>query len=94
MAHTEGHLDPSLTSKRWTSIKTSIKKTLAEDLFVPYCLKNFALMVQHRHEWLEAKMGTFVPRKTAHRSSLPRWFTPTTSMSEGSKPRKRELKKE
>ena len=45
----------------------------------PYCWIKPALMVQHWQEWLEPKLETFVPRKTAHRSSLPHWITPSTS---------------
>ena len=59
--------------------KEGILKAMKEDPFIPYCWTNPALMVQHWHEWLEPKLDTFVPRKTAHRSSLPHWITPTTS---------------
>ena len=76
MAHTEGHLDASNFKK---TDKEGILKALTEDPFILYCRTNPALMVQHWREWLEPKLENFVPRKTAHRSSLPHWITPTTS---------------
>ena len=51
--------------------KEGILKAMTEDSFIPYCWTNPSLMVQHWHEWLEPKLDFFVPRKTAHRSSLP-----------------------
>ena len=76
MAHTEGHLEASKFKK---TDKEGILKALTEDPFILYCRKNPALMVQHWREWLEPKLENFVPRKTAYRSSMPHWTTPTTS---------------
>ena len=59
--------------------KEGILKALTENPFIPYCWTNPLLMVQHWHEWLEPKLETFVPRKTAHRSTLSRWITPSAS---------------
>ena len=60
MAHTEGHLDPYLISRRWTK-RVSWKHR--EDPFISYCWTNPALMVQHWHEWLQPKLETCVPKK-------------------------------
>ena len=45
--------------------KEGILKALTKDPLTPYRWTNPALMVQHWHEWLEAKVETFVSKKNS-----------------------------
>ena len=59
----------------WTTINQEIK----DKPFIPYCYSNVKELLRQWYAWLWDKIKNNVPKVTSHRSTLPRWVTPSTS---------------
>ena len=59
--------------------KEMIQKLKAEP-FYPYCPTNVDKIVEQWYDWLNPFMETNFPRLTKHRTQLPPWITPPTSL--------------
>lgn len=56
-----------------------INKAIVDRPFLPYCFSNVDEVLRQWYEWIWAIIEEFIPRVTEHRSSLPPWYSSTTS---------------